>query len=86
MADLTSLRNIGLQSAKWLESVGIHTSEQLFDVGVVQAYLRVKAAYPERVSQNLLFAMQGALMDIPWNELPSEIKASLIKQVEDDGW
>ena len=57
MADLTPLPNIGLKSAKWLEAVGIHTPEQLFDTGVVQAYLQVKLAYPERVSLNLLFAL-----------------------------
>ena len=85
MSDLSSLRNIGPQSARWLEAVGIHTSEQLFAVGVVDAYLRVKAAYPERVSLNLLFALQGALMDLPWDQLPPEVKESLVRQVEDAG-
>ena len=83
MANLTSLRNIGPQSAHWLESVGIHTPEELFGVGIVEAYLLVKAAFPERVSLNLLFALQGALMDLSWNELPPEMKESLVNKVEE---
>jgi GNAT superfamily N-acetyltransferase len=52
----------------------------LFDLGVVEAYIRVKAAYPERVSLNLLYALQGALMDLPWNEIQPEIKHKLEEQ------
>jgi DNA transformation protein len=85
MSGLSSLRNIGPQSARSLEAVGVHTAEQLFDIGVVDAYLRVKAAYPERVSLNMLFALQGALMDLPWYQLPPEVKESLIRQVENSG-
>ena len=83
MSDLISLRNIGSQSARWLEDVGIHTPEQLFDVGVVDAYLRVKSTYPERVSLNMLYALQGALMDLPWYQIPTEIKEMLMRQVKD---
>ena len=81
MASLTTLRNIGTRSAQWLDSVGIHTPEDLYDVGVVDTYLRVKTAYPEQVSLNMLFALQGAVLDLPWNELPVELKEDLRRQV-----
>lgn len=81
MSDLTDLRNIGSQSARWLDSLGIHTAEDLYEVGVVDAYLRVKTAYPRQVSLNLLYALQGALLDLPWNELPPGMKADLREQV-----
>ena len=77
MASLASLRNIGPKSTQWLKSVGIQTAEDLSEVGAVEAYLRVKAAYPDKVSLNMLYALQGALIGLPWNELPPDIKADL---------
>jgi DNA transformation protein len=58
------------------------TAEELFDIGAIEAYRRVKSVYPDRVSLNLLYALQGAFLDIPWNELPAEMKASLHKEAE----
>jgi DNA transformation protein len=80
MAELSELRNIGPQSAQWLKSVGIETIEDLEDVGVVEAYKRVKAAYPDRVSLNLLYALKGGLLDIEWNLLPEKLKIELKNQ------
>lgn len=81
MSDLTSLRNIGPKSAAWLESVGINSVNELFDIGVEGAYRKVHAAYPDRVSLNMLYALQGALLDLPWNELPEEMKSQLRRAV-----
>jgi DNA transformation protein len=51
-------------------------------LGVVEAYKRVKAAYPEKVSLNLLYGLQAALLDLPWNELPPDIKEELKRQAK----
>ena len=80
-SSLTSLRNIGPKSARWLESVGIHSPEELFDLGPVESYKRVKSAYPQEVSLNMLYTLQGAVMDLPWNELPPDIKHKLNREV-----
>ena len=77
------MRNIGPKSSEWLASVGIHTLEDVAELGVVETYLRVKAAYPEKVSLNLLYGLQAALLDLPWTELPLEIKNELKRQVEE---
>lgn len=66
--------------AGWLASVGITTAEDLFEAGVLEAYRRARQAYPHRVSVNLLYALQGALLDLHWNELPPEMKADLRQQ------
>ena len=79
MSSLTSLKNIGERSAQWLESVGITSSEELYELGVVEAYRRVKDAYPDKVSVNMLYALQGALLELPWNELPDEMRKQLRK-------
>ena len=84
MTSLTSLRNIGLRSAQWLISVGILTAEDLYRVGVIESYLRVRDAYPDQVTLNLLYALQGAALDLPWNELPPEMIDELQRQVGRD--
>lgn len=77
------MKNIGPKSTEWLASVGVHTLEDVAELGVIETYRRVKAAYPEKVSLNLLYGLQAALLDLPWNELPPDIKAELKRQVED---
>ena len=76
------MKNMGSKSTEWLASVGIHTLDDVASIGVVESYLRVKAAYPDKVSLNLLYGLQAALLDIPWNELPPDIKAELKRKVE----
>ena len=60
----------------------MHTLDDVASLGVVETYKRVKAAYPEKVSLNLLFALQAALFDLPWNELRPDIKDELKQQVK----
>ena len=76
------MKNMGPKSSEWLASIGIHTLDDVAELGVVETYKRVKAAYPKKVSLNLLYGLQAALLDLPWNELPPDIKEELKKQVE----
>lgn len=76
------MKNLGPKSRAWLASIGVHTLEDVAALGVVETYKRVKAAYPEKVSLNLLWGLQAALLDIPWNELPQDIKDQLRKEAE----
>jgi len=76
------VKNIGPKSKQWLASVGVHTLDDVVSLGVLETYKKVKAAYPEKVSLNLLYALQAALLDLPWNELPPDIKEELKQQVE----
>ena len=78
------MKNMGPKSSAWLASVGVHTLEEVAELGVVETYLRVKSAYPDKVSLNLLYGLQAALLDLPWNELPPDIKAELKRLVEND--
>ena len=78
------MKNMGPKSTEWLASVGVHTLDDVMKLGVVETYRRVKAAYPEKVSLNLLYGLQAALLDLPWNELPPDIKQELKQQVEDE--
>ena len=78
------MKNIGPKSKQWLASIGVHTLDDVVNLGVVETYKRVKAAYPEKVSLNLLYGLQAALLDLPWNELPPDIKQELKQQVENE--
>ena len=77
------MKNLGSKSSEWLASVGVYTLDDVAKLGVVETYKRVKAAYPEKVSLNMLWGLQAALLDLPWNELPPDIKSELRKQVEE---
>jgi DNA transformation protein len=76
-----SLLNIGKISAQWLSEIGITTQADLEAFGVVEAWCCLKEMYPERVSLNLLYGLEGALTDTPWNAISAERKAELKAQV-----
>jgi len=76
------MKNIGPKSSEWLASIGVHSLEDVARLGVVETYKRVKAAYPEKVSLNLLYGLQAALLDLPINELPQDIRDQLKREVE----
>jgi len=71
------MRNLGDKSAKWLAEVGITTSEQLQEMGAVEAYARVKAARPGQVNLVLLWALYGAINDKHFAAVPPDVKDML---------
>ncbi len=79
--ELQRLKNLGKTSAQWLHAAGIHNAEDLRRLGAVNAYRAVRAR-GFRASRVLLYAIEGALLGIHWNELPSEHKAALNHQLE----
>ena len=80
MTNISSLKNLGPTSAEWLRQVGIHTEEDLRNVGVIQAYKMVEAA-GYKPTLNLLWAMVGTLEGIGWDEIPEGMKAQLKKEL-----
>lgn len=74
--ELQELKNLGKTSAQWLHAVGIHNAADLRRLGAVNAYRAVRAR-GFRASRVLLYAIEGALMDVHWKELPAEHKATL---------
>ena len=79
--ELQHLRNLGKTSAQWLHAVGIHSMSDLRRLGAVNPYRAVKAR-GFRASKVLLYAIEGALVDVHWNDIPAERKEVLNKQVE----
>jgi TfoX-like protein len=75
--DLEQMRNLGPVSAARLRAVGIETPAQLKEVGAVEAYARLKRAFPIETTQIALYTLHGAITDAPWNVLSDEVKAAL---------
>ena len=71
------MRNIGPKSAAWLRQVGLRSLEDLAAVGTVEAFMRVKRA-GFKPGLNLLYAIEGALLDCHWQEVPEERRQELI--------
>lgn len=79
---MADLRNLGPKSQGMLAQAGIHTPEQLQQLGSVLAYARTKAVC-KQASLNLLWALEGALSGRPWQEVAEQDRASLLMALED---
>lgn len=81
-AEPAKLRNIGPKSAAWLRQVGLRTRADLEQAGAVEAFLRVKRA-GFKPTMNLLYALEGALLDCHWQELPGPRRDALVAAAEE---
>jgi DNA transformation protein len=77
-----TLRNLGPRSEQLLASAGITTVAQLRKLGSVAAYARVRRVSGS-VSLNLLWALEGALTDLPWQEVARVHRTSLLLALEE---
>jgi DNA transformation protein len=78
MADgLMRLKNIGPTSARQLREIGIEDAATLRWLGALDAYRRLKHAFPREVSLTMLYAPEGALRNCHWNHLPPGVKENL---------
>jgi len=75
------LRNIGPKGMAWLRQTGVRTLEDLRTVGALAAYVRVRRA-GFKPSLNLLYALEGAILDCHWQSIPDARRAELIAQAE----
>ena len=76
------LRNIGPKSMAWLRQTGVRSLDDLKAVGSLAAYVRVKRA-GFKPSLNLLYALEGAILDCHWQEIPDDRRSALIVQADE---
>ncbi len=74
---IESLPNLGPKTARMLEEVGIARVADLRAIGAVDAWRRIKFAYPKRVSLVGLYAIEAALRGCPWTSLADDVKEDL---------
>jgi len=78
--NISQMRNLGPATERMLRDVGINSADELRAIGAVDAFLRLQFAQ-SGVSLNALYAMEAALLDIDWRELPPERKSVLKRAV-----
>jgi DNA transformation protein len=81
--ELQDLKNLGKTSAQWLHAVGIHSASDLRQRGAVSAYQAVRAR-GFSASKVLLYAIEGALLNVHWNQLSPGLKQELNQQLDAD--
>ena len=60
---VTALRNLGPKSAQWLAAIGIHTAEDLREIGYAAAFQELIASGTTTPHRMMLYALAGAVMD-----------------------
>ncbi len=83
MTSVTSL-GLGKTMEKKLHSVGIHSAEELTDLGSKQAVFRLKAQYPNTCVV-ILYYLEAAIRGVDMKELDDICKSELkayFKQLE----
>ena len=74
---LEALTNLGRIAARQLAEIGIKTEADLRAAGAVAAYLKLKDHFGRGVSLNYLYALDGALKDVRWDQMPEAERAVL---------
>lgn len=83
MAASDKIRNVGPKSAAWLRQVGVRTQADLEALGAVAAFMKVKRA-GFRPSLNLVYALEGALLDCHWQQVPDVRRSELLLAVDSE--
>jgi len=82
MGELSKLKGLGPKSEVWLNEVGIHTREDLANIGAVRAFIKLKRECSMRPSLNFLYAMVGALEDEHWVNIAKKEKGRLLLELD----
>jgi DNA transformation protein and related proteins len=78
---VSELINLSPESSEMLERAGIESRQALADLGSVGAYVEIHRK-GMRPTLNLLYALEGALRNVPWTQLPYHVRASLTLEAD----
>ncbi len=73
------MRNIGPLTRAELASVGIHSAEQMVELGWQEVCLRWVEAFPARANLNAFAAVIGAIDGVDWRQIDPEQKEAARK-------
>lgn len=76
MEALTQMPNIGKTLAQKLIHAHISSPQMLRTMGAQQAFVKL-ATIDNTACLNMLYALEGAIQDIRWHNLPQETKEEL---------
>ena len=64
MGALSSLPNVGKVLENNLNAIGVHTAEQLVNMGSKEAFLRIRLEVDDGACLHMLYGIQGAIENI----------------------
>jgi len=73
---LSDMPNIGTTLEAKLQNAGITSGEELANLGSKESFLRIKPLYPDACVLHL-YALEGAVRNMRWHNLPQETKDEL---------
>jgi DNA transformation protein len=80
---LQGAKNIGSTILKRLNEVGIYSLADLAELTSVKAYRKICEQNPGKTFPvcYYLYSLEGALLDLHWDNLPEDLKKDLRKKV-----
>jgi DNA transformation protein len=80
---LKGAKNIGSTIIRRLNEIGVYSLADLAEISPVKAYKKICEQNPNKTFPvcYYLYSLQGALLDLHWDDLPEELKNDLLKQV-----
>ena len=84
---LHGLRNLGTTIIKRLESIGIHSKEDLKRIGPVKAYIKMRDQQPGKTLPvcYYLYSLEGALQNVHWDNISKKKKEEFLKNKQNNG-
>ena len=82
--NLKGAKNIGVTIEKRLNEIGVFSLADLAEMTPVKAYQSICKQNPDKTFPvcYYLYSLPGALLDLHWDDLPTELKTELRKQVD----
>lgn len=82
--NLKGAKNIGVTIEKRLNEIGVFSLADLAQMTPIKAYQNICKQNPGKTFPvcYYLYSLQGALLDLHWDDLPAEVKTELLKQVD----
>lgn len=80
---LIGAKNIGSTILKRLNDIGVYSLADLVEITPVKAYQKICDQNPGKTFPvcYYLYSLEGALLDMHWDDLPQDLKKNLLKQV-----
>lgn len=80
---LNGAKNIGSTITRRLNEIGVYSLADLAVMTSVKAYKQICEQNPGKTFPvcYYLYSLEGALLDLHWDDLPKELKNDLLKQV-----
>jgi DNA transformation protein len=80
---LKGAKNIGTTILRRLNEIGVYSLADLADMSPVKAYKKICEQNPGKTFPvcYYLYSLEGALLDLHWDDLPKDLKKDLRKQV-----